>query len=47
VDWFRENHPELLARVLEMERLAAPNLKKSSLGLGRRWSWTNYINAQK
>ena len=36
-----ENYPELFRRAVEMERNAAPSLKKIK-GLGRNWSWESY-----
>jgi 3'-phosphoadenosine 5'-phosphosulfate sulfotransferase (PAPS reductase)/FAD synthetase len=37
-----KEHPDLLARALEMERVAAPHLETIK-GLGREWSWTELI----
>jgi hypothetical protein len=39
-----ERHPELMARALEMERVAAPNLK-SCKGLGRQFAWADLLRA--
>jgi len=38
----QRNHPELLARALAMEANAKENLT-SVKGLGRNWSWTDFI----
>lgn len=36
------NHPDLFKRAVALEHNAAPNLKTVK-GLGRRWSWEQYI----
>ena len=42
------NHPELLARALEIERRAAPNLQgKKIKGLGGYFSWREFFEYQK
>lgn len=41
-----QDHPELMERALEMERLALPNLQTCK-GLGRQWSWANLIKADR
>jgi hypothetical protein len=55
IDWLAQTHPELAARAVEMERLAAereaerkaadPTRRATTQGLGRRFSWTSYLNA--
>lgn len=42
--WLRRTHPELLAKALEMEANAAPNLG-SVKGLARNWSWKSLVDA--
>ena len=37
-----QTYPDLFWRAVELERNAAPNLKNIK-GLGRRWSWEQYI----
>ena len=37
-----QNYPELFGRAVKLEHNAAPNLK-SVKGLGRNWSWEQYI----
>lgn len=37
------NYPDLFKRAVTLERNAAPNLKTVK-GLGRRWSWEQFIN---
>ena len=41
--WLREHHPELLERALAIEANAQPNLT-SVIGLGRSFSWTDFLN---
>ena len=41
--WLREHHPDLLARALEIERNALPNLTTVK-GLGRSFSWRDFLN---
>ena len=38
-----QNYPDLFERAVALERNAAPSLKTIK-GLGRRWSWEQYIN---
>jgi hypothetical protein len=41
--WLRDHHPDLLARALEIERNALPNLT-SVKGLGRSFSWREFLD---
>lgn len=43
VDWLAEAHPELMQISMEMERLAHERGLTTTKGLGRRWSWTEYL----
>lgn len=38
----RAEHPDLLARALELEQIAAPNFQ-SVQGLGRRFAWADFL----
>lgn len=40
----RRDHPELLARALEMERLALASDKNRAVGLGRSFNWAAWLN---
>lgn len=41
-----EEHPDLLQRAVEMEQIAAPNMTVVK-GLGRQWSWSKLVAADK
>jgi hypothetical protein len=43
VDWLAENHPELAAKAIEMEQRAQARGLKTIKGLGRSWSWAEYL----
>jgi hypothetical protein len=45
IDWLAKFHPELAAQAVEIERLATERGLKSVKGLGRRWSWSEYLGA--
>lgn len=48
VKWLAENHPNLLARGLKMERGAREGKHglRSTKGLGRSWSWEQFVNEE-
>ena len=43
VDWLAQEHPELAATAIAMERLAHERGLTTTRGLGRRWSWSEYL----
>ena len=43
VDWLNTTHPDLAALSIEMERRAHQRGLTSTQGLGRRWSWSEYL----
>ncbi|MDA3961907.1 MAG: phosphoadenosine phosphosulfate reductase [Planctomycetota bacterium] len=43
--WLAQHHPDLLAEALRVENLATHNLR-STRGLGRKWSWREYLEAE-
>jgi hypothetical protein len=45
IRWLAQTHPDLLQRALAMEDAAAPNLR-SVRGLGRRWSWREFLESE-
>lgn len=42
-----KDHPDLFDRAVEMERIAAPSLTRSTKGLGRSWSWKDLVAADR
>jgi hypothetical protein len=45
VVWLAEHHPELMQRALDMEEIARPGLG-TVRGLGRRWSWQEFLTTE-
>ena len=43
VDWLAQTHPNLAATAIAMERLAHARGLTTTRGLGRRWSWSEYL----
>ena len=43
VDWLAATHPDLAQISMEMERRAHERGLTTTRGLGRRWSWTDYL----
>jgi hypothetical protein len=43
VDWLHTNHPELAAKAVELEQRAHARGLRNIKGLGRRWSWAEYL----
>ena len=43
VDWLATEHPDLVAVSIEMERRAHRRGLTTTKGLGRRWSWSEYL----
>lgn len=43
VDWLAVTHPDLARTAIEMERRAHARGLTTTQGLGRRWSWTEYL----
>lgn len=43
--WLAEHHPELMAEALRIENLASHDLR-STRGLGRRWRWNDFLEAE-
>ena len=43
VDWLAQAHPDLAAIAIAMERLAHERGLTTTRGLGRRWSWSEYL----
>jgi hypothetical protein len=46
VDWLQQFHPDLAATAMEMERRAHVRGLTTTVGLGRRWSWTAHLGNQ-
>ncbi len=43
VNWLASNHPDLASLSVEMERRAHRRGLTTTRGLGRRWSWSEYL----
>ena len=43
VDWLAQTHPDLADTAMAMERLAHERGLTTTRGLGRRWSWSEYL----
>jgi hypothetical protein len=43
VNWLAQTDPDLAETAMAMERLAHERGLTTTLGLGRRWSWSAYL----
>lgn len=44
VDWLAQTHPDLAEMAMVVERLAHEPGLTTTRGLGRRWSWSEYLD---